>query len=82
MQTTLQYSSDLSDTELLTKNSAKRKNLEISRYLNSAKQAGLSPQHATTLLGVPPLMVTCWDEAFRLIGQNLANENWEKSHDE
>ena len=59
--------SDSSDTELLSKNSANKMKTDIRRFLNSLKEAGLTPQHALEIRGSNLDKAHCWGDAYKIL---------------
>ena len=57
----------LSDTQLLSQNSANKIKHDVRSFLSSAKQAGLSPQHTMEMNGLFLNRVKSWEEAYEYL---------------
>ncbi len=65
------YYSGLPDPKLLNKNSAEILKIGTKRYLEAAKEAGLTPQHALAIKGSYLEDVRCWGEAYKILRNSV-----------
>ena len=59
--------SDVSELELLNRNSAKKIKRDVKNFLSTAKQAGLLPQHTMEMNGLFLKRVKTWEEAYQFL---------------